>query len=313
MATPPGANAEVAPPAAPAAFIGIKMISRKGTRTAKERTYEETLRVTMGDITPTAKAVLDMLDTSYGYKIGAVYIGDANAKCIDISCENNGRDDYWDATYAYSTAFKLNGTTSDPLAQAPTYDWDEELYNVEVFLDTSGDPIVNSAFDAYEKYPEVELPIITCEMIRNENSGNFTTHFGDWFNAFGAPSSDYWYFRPMCNSASFTLNGWTIPARWAKLTMKFEVKPYSGGGNYYEVHYRFAIKRGGWRVKIPQYGFYELDGSDKVEILDMNGKPTKKPWPLDASGAAMPNPDDMPDSIEYVIYPEMSFASFSFT
>jgi hypothetical protein len=229
-----------------------------------------------------------------------------------MSIEPNNKDVYWDVTCDFSTAFKFNQTEGNPLSQAPVYDWDTKFYNIEVFLDATGAAILNAAGDNYEKYPEIALPILTVEMIRNENSGNFTTHYGNWFNAFGAASSDFWLFRPMVNSTSFTLQGWTIPAKWAKLSMTFKVKSYAGS-NYYEVHYLFEIKKGGWHTIIPQYGFYEIPSGDKTEILDHNGKPTKKPWPLFSDGTATPNPDDTPDSIDYQIYPEFSFSSFSFT
>jgi hypothetical protein len=295
--------------------IVLKMNSRKSNKTSKETTYQEVYRIhTADDITITRADIYSMLDTSFGIKIGYSLPEHTAAKIINMSIENNEKDIYWEVTCDYSTAFKLGGTTSDPLTQSPVYNWGEKFNAVEAFFDTSGDPILNAAGDAFEKYPEVDLAVVTCEMIRNENSSDFNTHFGNWFNAFGAASSDFWLFRPMVNSASFTLNSLTIPAKWAKLTVGFEVKPYSGGGNYYEVHYYFEIKRGGWEWIAPQYGFYELgSGGEKLEILDANGKPVKKPWPLDSLGAKMPNADDAPDNLTYVIFPEFAFSSFSFT
>jgi len=115
----------------------------------------------------------------------------------------------------------------------------------------------------------------------------------------------------MVNSASFTLNGLSIPARWALLTVHFESKEYQGS-TYYELHYNFQIKRGEWRTKTPQYGFYQIVAGERKEILDANGKPVKKPWPLNSDGTKKTNPDDAPYILEEMIFPEYSFASFGF-
>jgi hypothetical protein len=95
---------------------------------------------------------------------------------------------------------------------------------------------------------------------------------------------------PVVNDANFSIDGVTFSAGKLLLTIESAEKEYEGGGNYYRIGYRFQINNETWDLKPASYGYYEWDGTNWQPIVDAEGNPVSRPWPLDSSGAAVADP-----------------------
>lgn len=290
----------------PSLALNLKTESRKATKTRSGIQYEQTY-IGITDVPATQALILSLLNTSTPdhIAIGDAISGDATALCSQIEIEANGNSKLsWIIKATYLTPSLSGSTPVLPTSRPPVVRWDTENEERPLLYDYSTPnplAIVNSAGERFDQVLVQPSAVLTLEYTRNELSPNFATIM------------DY---ENVVNSASFTIDGKTFSAGRALLTIKPGLKTTESGQTYYPVVYYFKFCAETWIVrhgKLLDYGYNEWNGTDLVPILDKDGMPVSRPWPLDGSGAAKANATDFPAYLQYKVYPAADFSVFSFT
>jgi len=168
----------------------------------------------------------------------------------------------------------------------------------------AGEPILNSAGDAFEETLRIEAPIIEITIVRDEN-----TAYASRMALHGT-----------LNSSATTVAGFAIAKHQGRLLVSGE--PSDSAEYAYRYTYRVQIRSNvvgstdiGWEEAILQQGYYYIDFTERVrateEIEDENGAtrivPSTKPVLLDADGGLSTSPVYL-----YVCpYPEGDWSSLS--
>lgn len=295
-----------------------KMDQRQVTQTATGRKYVRayhvitSARVTDNDIRNWLM-VTASTPAPAPFTIGENHPDDSTAKLttIDISDQaENGM--VWAVSITWETPTLSGSISDDPLSRPRQISWAQEGETEEFARDFSSTPlfIQNSAGDPFDNNPSRERGYLTCTYVRNETTSHFLTVI--------LPLMAYDY---VVNSASFTLGTATIPALYARLSIKDAEEITEGATTYYRVTYFFAFRQGrqgytsdGWRERYLDRGFYENISGVKTAIYDADGQIVEKPYPLDGSGGAAALPTTAPAILgPFKLYPEVLFSTLSFT
>ena len=274
------------------------------TRTRSWRV--ETSAAANDDVTVLASASLP--------KIGTAHPNHANCKCLSRSAkpESKGQKLHWIVTAEYSTKWDIE---EDPLDDPAITEWSTETYQTVVERDIDGNAVVNSAGDPFD--PPAEKDDSRWTSVTRKN---ITTTVPDWFFAY----------QDNVNEDTYTIDGITITAGWAKISAIHLSAIQERNGTQYRVvtftiHYRAESEGVGgssgygsgsgddevepWHLNILDVGFRELDGSgDPTNIKDAEGDDIGSPWPLDGSGSKVDNPTAA-DSVflQFQVYHEKAF------
>jgi hypothetical protein len=201
----------------------------------------------------------------------------------------------------------LNPSQPDdnPLNAPATFAWSNEESSQPYFIDEStsgqgggGVPVVNAAGDTFENLPTRDRSnlVITVGI-------NSATH--------DPVAADL--LSNTTNQDPITLDGTeydTGTLRLKPISAVKQQKTLRSGTvvTYYAKTLTFLASHQGWHDHPLNIGFNELVGSATMntqqlrKIVDANGNPVAKPWPLDPSGHKLQNPTDPPQALDFLPY-----------
>ena len=163
---------------------------------------------------------------------------------------------------------------------------------------TTNKNVVNSAGEAFERWLQRERGELQITMTRNE-----ATHDA---------AADDQYCHTI-NSTAINLDGTTFAIGTLKLSPIGAVKSTKvmqdkSVVTYYAKTFQFKARHQGWLDTPLDVGFNELVGDKTINtqtlrpIVDANGLPFKKPWPLDGTGKKKENATDTPATLSFAPY-----------
>ncbi len=261
-------------------------------------------------------------------KIGTAYPGNAASKCIAVSCRpvSDATKKHWVYVAEYSDKVAI---CENPLDDPAQTEWSTETFQTVVYQDIDGNGIVNSAGDPFD--PPAEKDDSRWSSVTRKN---VAASVPDWIFAY----------QDGVNSDSFTIDGSTITAGWAKVSAIHLSGTQERNDVSYRVltatiHYRGegeGIGSGSgsygsgsgddeiepWHLSILDAGFREVyqgtgsaSGSSAsscddnlVNIKDCNNEEPTAPVPLDGAGSALDSPT--PETsvfLQFQIYHEKAF------
>jgi hypothetical protein len=223
---------------------------------------------------------------------------------IDVDLHGNG-DRQFEVLCEFDTT---TGLSQDNPLDAPwgynyTYQESTENYFIDR-SDPNGDtgttnkPVVNSAGDAFQQFMTRENGMLAITITRNVSS-------------YSPAALDV--YKHTVNMAAVTIDG----TQYAIGTLK--LSPITATKNtvtlqdmtvvtYYAETLTLKARHEGWNQTVLDVGFNTLVGSkanntQKLQpIMDANGNPITKPWPLDGTGNAKPNATDTPANLTFSPY-----------
>ena len=186
----------------------------------------------------------------------------------------------------------------DPTTRPAVIKWNTVLYREAVEKDVDGDAILNSAGDYFDPPIERDRSNWTCNV--RKNMANPPTWLLDYNNC------------PI-NSSSFTVDGVSVQARKARLSMiDIGEKQVENDVNFRTVTITLEFKKEGWQASILDQGLKEVDGG-VLKPITVDGKSITSPQLL--SGGVhidAPSPDNA-EFLDYDIYDEKDFSVLPLT
>jgi len=186
----------------------------------------------------------------------------------------------------------------DPTTRPAVIKWNTVLYREAVEKDVDGDAILNSAGDYFDPPIERDRSNWTC--VVRKNLANPPTWLLDYNNC------------PI-NSSSFTVDGVSVQARKARLSMiDIGEKQIENDVNFRTVTITLEFKKEGWQASILDQGLKEVDGG-VLKPITVDGKSITSPQLL--SGGVhidAPTPANAV-FLDYDIYDEKDFSVLPLT
>ena len=279
---------------------------RGGDGTLTETQYVRVLRVVTDDGTDGPDVVLAAVALTpwfiYG---GAAYPTDAGFRCISARPNNDVSPKHWLVTATYSNKFDWQ---ENPVNDEITIDWDEEDFQKPVTKDRNGQAVVNSA-----GFPPVE-PLMA------DDGHRIVTIKA---NVSSRPAYSVSYRRAI-NSASFTIDGELIAAKYAQVRrISCSWWKYRGSSAYREITLQLSIRNSSdtdFELYWLDQGFRRVPtaaeisagtyvAGDRPRITDVHGVEVTDPVLLDGSGNPLSNPSaSTAVFIQTPYYPLKTFA-----
>jgi len=157
--------------------------------------------------------------------------------------------------------------------------------------DLNGDPILNTAGDAFDPPLEVTRTHPVIVFTRNEPSFTFDYALS---------------YMDHVNSGSYLGAG----AGTVKCNDIAAQKMFAQAQEYWQVRYEFEYNPDGWQPQVLNAGYMQLFSGGKYKILDSDGRDVSEPWPLDASGERIAA-NFLPDSAIYLTFTVFPSANFN--
>jgi hypothetical protein len=264
-----------------------------GLNATWERRYSRKFRATLAtadDRRTGPKAIREALQAA-GYTIGTPYASgvisdawyevDAGAFLVDIGLDEEGGDEADGRTWLVDLAYgPWTPKEQNPLNEPVEFSQEFETFEIPVDEDTSGNAVVNSAWDRFDP-PVVRddsRPIIT--FTRNEQWPPNWALYRDYKDAVNDAA---WFGFP-AKAAKFNA------PRVIRLKDQYLAETFpTSGGFYAHVTYRFNIAADTWTKRVLNQGFRYKSGADrKVALVD--GLPAQTPVLLNSSGAITTTP-----------------------
>lgn len=262
------------------------------------RKYDRTYLVTTSTHTDNASVVRTGIAASpYLLKIGQAHGTDANAYINDINIREYGEDrKTWRVDVAWETLqFGQLQPNDNPLLRPTEYRWGSDTRTVPFFKDLTGKNVVNSAGESFEQLPEREKSDWSVTITRNEATPNLATLFS---------------YSDAVNSDTFSVDGATFAAGYAKLTISDCTKIIENGYTYYRITYLLRFRAEGWLVRIADMGYNEIASGKRRPIIDEDGMEVRRPWPLNGLGVKVASPTGSPAELTFKACSELPFAGF---
>jgi hypothetical protein len=207
--------------------------------------------------------------------IGSAFPDDANAVCksIDVACVDGFTK--WHVTCNYDDTYQVEST---PTNDETRISWSSEIFQREAWKDKDGDGVLNSAGDPFNPPVMRDDARTVCRIVQNASS---------------VPTYVLTY--PNCvNSTSFTIDGVSVAARYAKISnVGVSEERRRNGTVYREVTIEMHIRNETWDFEILDAGFREFDPADstkRILITNDDGTDITEPACLDGSGAKVATP-----------------------
>lgn len=240
---------------------------------------------------------------------GDVYVDGGGEICevtgIDVDPRQNS-DRHFEVNVEFSSPTP-DQTDDNPLNQPWGYSYSYSETTEPYFIDRSdpaGDSgknnqvVVNSAGEAFEQFQQRERGELTITITRNVASHN-------------AAALDA--YSHTINPADVVIDGITYAAGTLKLSPIGAVKSRKVLKTlqvvvYYAETITLKARHQGWHDHPLDVGFNELVGDKTLNtqmlrpIVNANGLPLGKPWPLNGKGAKMPNATDTPATLDFEPY-----------
>jgi hypothetical protein len=225
--------------------------------------------------------------------IGSAYPDDANAVCksLSVSCQQGYK--YWIVTAEYNDTYQVEST---PTNDETRISWSSEIFQREAWKDKDGNGVLNSAGDPFNPPVIRDDARTVCRIVQNASS---------------VPTYVLTY--PNCvNSTSFTIDGVSVAARYAKISnVGVSEERRRNGTVYREVTIEMHIRNETWDFEILDAGFREFDPADstkRILITNDDGTDITEPAILDGSGAKVDDPTPA-DAVfgSFRVYTELNF------
>lgn len=226
-----------------------------------------------------------------------------------------GSDRHFEVQAEFTT-LDPSAPDDNPLNQPPGFTWSYQESTENYFQDNtpvSATPpgpyqVTNSAGEAFEQFLQRENGMLTITMTRNEATNN-------------AAANDA--YSHTINQGAVSLDGTSFGVGILKLSPIGAVKSFKTlrdgtALTYYAKTYVFKCKTAGWDDKPLDVGFNSLVGNTTTNtqslrrIIDANGNPVTKPWPLDGSGNKKPNATDTPFVLDFKPYKTADWTALAF-
>jgi len=237
---------------------------------------------------------------------GAPQLGHAHPRCSAAYCtriEATPVGPYgWIVEAQYQTPTNEQGNQSQqpPLNRAARIRWGCTSVRMPVYYDSSGNPILNTAGDAFDPPLEIDVKLPVVSVSKN-------------LSAVPAWVLSY---RNAINSSAWYIDGLIILAKCARIDgLEISEWHYEQGVAYREVSYSAIISPTayGWQPRLLNCGYNEKkkvgDETKRMPIL-INGMAPSSPVLLDSQGQAIQNPTSN-DAVwlTFNVYPELDFNS----
>lgn len=224
----------------------------------------------------------------------AIFFNDLN-----LADAHNGSACFvWHVTVSFGPWDPLAGTaTGSPSDQPPSVRFEGVTYQEVADLDVDGNPVVNTAGDAFDPPVMRDRTRPVIKIVRNETSFDDSTILA---------------YSDKVNSDTF----YNYPPKTLKCSAPRGEPLYSqfSGQNYYRVEYELHYNADTWAARVLNQGYRQLvtsGGATTQEPILAGGTPISSPAMLDEDGAYIPPPVDASDIIllEYDIYEELDFTA----
>jgi hypothetical protein len=238
--------------------------SRRGQRDDKlQRSYVRSWRVITDDVHTEQAAVL----SAVGVSVHDAYSADSAALVRLVKCEQ--KDDeprLWMVEAEYSTEGRDPAKQAEePTSRPPVITWTNSLFQRPATTDIDGNPITNSAREAFDPPVDVDDVQVRVSIVRYEATFNEATA-AMYLNSV---NSDFFYGQG--------------PGLWR--CVKFDGKQHhENNSSCWEVSYEFEYRWQGWELRVLDQGYHERIDGKRVKILDEFGQPVSQPVPLNGFG-----------------------------
>lgn len=235
----------------------------------------------------------------YYIVIGRVHGTDATTYISNISISEYGEDNkMWKVAVTWTTPPPGGGQPNEnPLSRPAQIRWYTETHSVPFFKDLLSKQVVNSSGESFEQLPEKEKSELSVSITRNEASPNFSALLT---------------YSDAVNSDTFTVDGVSIPAGYAKMSITECNKTIENGTTFYQITYVLRFRSEGWLVRIADMGYTEIVSGNRKPIIDNRGMEVRRPWPLNGAGGKITSPTGTPSELFFKAYTELPFAPFGF-
>lgn len=233
--------------------------------------------------------------------IGQIYQtateSDAGSFCQQVAAvEDTQANDgcQWIVTAEYGPYDVLSQSPELPMTQRPKLSFGWAEFQVPQLKSALGNPIANSAGDAYNDPPLMMDDAWPLMMITRNEAG---------------------YSLPLVAQCKNRVNNapwFGFPAKWWKcvnITADEALDP--NGAIYFVVTYEFALNPNEWIAELPDWGLREIKANgDKVAILDRYGAKVTSPWPLNQDGTKKAPGEEL-EFIEFEVHEAIDFGIFN--
>lgn len=218
---------------------------------------------------------------------------DTQSLCKEVKITQQDTGFFWDVECSYSTQTLSEEWEENPLLRPVEAELSTEKITRAVDQDIGDNPIVNSADTKFDPPIEITERVLKYTFKKNSIEG----------------LEEHAAFLDRTNSVQYLGK--------AVGTMLFDeftsTRVWKGGLFYFEVSYSFLYKLAGWKRKILDAGYYEIDilTGDRVEIKSpATGQPVSEPWPLNGGGVHL-DVGDPPVFLEFTVHDETDFNLFN--
>lgn len=236
--------------------------------------------------------------------VGSPHPSDPTARCngLKLKQRDSPFSHLWDVTATYTNepmspaaVAALSPTPTNPLTAPSKVSFRSKHHEVPFTEDRDGDPVVNSAGDAFEPPG-------------NKDATRWTIHIVKNYTAIPSTLGDY---QDKVNDGAVVLGGLSVPDECAKINVDGINPVISNGVSYVEVSFVIEVRFEGWGQTYIQQGFNEKVGTPGVrKKCYIKGVEVTNPVPLDATGAMIvdPTPADIVRTDPFHPYPKIDFA-----
>ena len=180
----------------------------------------------------------------------------------------------------------------DPLLRPADITWGFNTYTKVVDIDTSGDPVTNSAGDLFDPPPEDEIYRLKVSISQNEASFNPATA---------------WQLIDTTNNAPITIAGAPVVANQALLQHMGATAQYENGVSYAKVNYEIELSPD-FTLYLLDIGFYEIaTANTKTKNKDDAMREVTEPFLLNGSGVKLAT-GGTPQFLPFTIKESVSWA-----
>jgi hypothetical protein len=220
------------------------------------------------------------------------FVQSVNATCLGAGPAYS----QWKVVAEYAE-YDASQFPQNPLEWPIQINWSGTQFEKVIYYDINDKAIVNSAGEPFGEPVTIDdsRPVLT--IVRNEPTYDLAIvdEYRDTLNA-----DTFMGASPGLVKVSF------MPGE-----LQYN-KDAGGSGFYYKITYTFNFNRDGWKKKILDRGFSELDASDKLKtILGPDGQPLAEASLLDGTGHPLPF-DGTPVYQEFDVYQSKNFSDFGF-
>lgn len=207
-------------------------------------------------------------------RIGTVHNEDSTAYCVNLSVSNAKPWKWWIVTADYSSEREI---TENPLSEPAAITWTSEQFQKRAVIDRDGNGIVNSAGDPFDP------PLMMDDSRRVVTISKNLAVVPSWILTY----------QDAVNSSSFTVDGITIGAGYAKVqSVTVGEKQKRNGTAFRVVTLVIHLQKTGWALTHEDVGFRETNyAGEMVNILnDGDSERPTAPVALDGAGMHQANP-----------------------